>query len=152
MLDQIISSLKGELLEKFTGSEQSIPQDKVDDVVGLAKDNMLGTVKDEAQRGNLGGLMDLFKNKENVASNPIVSNMIMKYAGDLGAKLGLDPNMAKTVANFAIPFILKKFMGKAEEQGMDHQGILGMLGGNLEGGLGDMLKGQLGGGLGGLFK
>ncbi len=151
MLEQIISSLKGELMQKFTGGEQSIPEHKVDDAVRLAKDNMVDSVKDEAQRGNIGGIMDLFKNKQNVESNPIVSNMIMKYAGDLGTKLGISPNMASTIASFAIPFILKKLMGKADEQGMDQTGIMGMLG--QEGGLGDVFKGgNLGDTLGGLFK
>lgn len=155
MIEQIISSLKGEMMQKFTGGEQSIPKEKVDDAAVLAKDNMLGTVKDEVQRGNIGGLMGLLDNKQNVANNPIVSNMIMKYAGDLGAKLGVSPNMATTIANFAIPFILKKLVGTAEAQGLNQASIMGMLGGS--GGaagndLGDMLKGKFGDSLGGMFK
>ncbi len=153
MLEQIIASLKGELLQKFTKGEQSIPEDKVDDAVGLAKDNMLETVKDEVQRGNLNGLLDLFKDKQNVASHPIVTNMIMKYAGDLGAKLGIPPNMATTIANFAIPFILKKIMGKAEEQGVDQNALMGMLGGSMGGGdMGNLMKGKFGDALGGFLK
>lgn len=152
MIEQIISSLKGELMQKFTAGEQSIPQDKVDDAAVLAKDNMVGTVKDEVQRGNLNGILGLLDNKQNVESNPIVSNMIMKYAGDLGAKLGISPSMATTIANFAIPFILKKLMGKAEAQGMDKTSIMGMLGGSGKNDMGDMLKGKLGDSLGGLFK
>lgn len=152
MLEQVISSLKGELLQKFTGGEQAIPEDKVDDAVGLAKENMLGTVKDEVQRGNINGLLDLFKDKQNVATHPIVANMIMKYAGDLGSKLGLDPNMAKTIANFAIPFLLKKIMGKAGKQGMNQQTIMSMLGGSMGDDIGNMLKGKFGDSLGGFFK
>lgn len=152
MIEQIISTLKGELKQKFTGSEQSISEDKVDDAAVLAKDNMLGAVQDEVQRGNINGLLNLFNNKQNVASNPIVTNMIMKYAGDLGAKLGIDPNMATTIANFAIPFILKKIMGTAQEQGMDQTAIMGMLGGSGSSDLRDMLKGKLGDSLGGFFK
>lgn len=158
MIEQIISSLKGEMMQKFTGGEQSIPKEKVDDAVVLAKDNMLGTVKDEVQRGNINGLMGLLDNKQNVSSNPIASNMIMKYAGDLGSKLGISPSMATTIANFAIPFILKKLTGTAQAQGMNQASIMGMLGGlGGSGGaagndVGDMLKGKFGDSLGGLFK
>lgn len=152
MLEQIISSLKGELLQKFTGGEQGIAEDKVDDAVGLAKDNMMETVKDEAGRGNINGLLDLFKDKQNVAGNPVVSHMITKYAGDLGSKLGLEPNMAQTIANFAIPFLLKRLMGKAEEQGMNQQSIMAILGGGMGDDVGNMLKDKFGGALGGFFK
>lgn len=152
MIEQIISSLKGEMMHKFTGGEQSMPEDKVNDAAVLAKDNMVGTVQDEVQRGNLNGLMGLFDKNTDITGNPIVANMIMKYAGDLGSKLGLSPSMATTVANFAIPFILKKVLGKAGEQGLNQASIMSMLGSAGGDSLGDMLKGDLGKSLGGFFK
>ncbi len=153
MIDQILSSLKGEMMQKFTGSgEQGIPEDKVNDAAVLAKDNMVGTVQDEVKQGNLSGLMGLFDKNTDVANNPITSNMIMKYAGDLGSKLGLSPDMSQKVAGFAIPFILKNILGKASEQGMNQSSIMSMLGGAGSGDLGDMLKGDIGKTLGGLFK
>lgn len=153
MIEQILSSLKGEMMQKFTGGEQSIPEDKVNDAAVLAKDNMIGTVQDEVQRGNINGLMGLFDKNTDVTGNPIVSNMIMKYAGDLGSKLGLSPSMSQTVANFTIPFVLKKLLGKAGEQGLNPASLMSMLGGaGGSGDLGDMLKGDLGKSLGGFFK
>lgn len=152
MLDQIINSLKGELAKKFTG-EFGMQEDKVDDAVGIAKDDIFETVKDEVGRGNLGGLMSLFQNKEQIGSNPIVTNIIKKYAGDLGSKLGLDPSLSSTIANYAIPFILGRFINTAQEKGVDQASLMSMLGGSGQGkDLGDMLKGQFGDSLGGLFK
>ncbi|MEK6482221.1 DUF937 domain-containing protein [Catalinimonas sp. 4WD22] len=152
MLDQIINSLKGELAKKFTG-EFGMQEDKVDDAVGIAKDDIFETVKDEVGRGNLGGLMSLFQNKEQIGSNPIVTNIIKKYAGDLGSKLGLDPSLSSTIANFAIPFILGRFISTAQEKGVDQASLMSMLGGSGQGkDMGDMLKGQFGDSLGGLFK
>lgn len=152
MIDQIINSLKGELTKKFTG-DFGMQQEKVDDAVVLAKDDIFDTVKDEVGRGNLGGLMSLFQNKEQIATNPMVTNMIRKYAGNLGSKLGLDPNMASTIANYAIPFIIGKFVNTAQEKGIDQASLMSMLGGSgKEKDLGDTLKGQFGDSLGGFFK
>ncbi|MDF9796144.1 hypothetical protein OKW21_001407 [Catalinimonas alkaloidigena] len=152
MLDQIINSLKGELSKKFTG-DFGMQEDKVDDAVAIAKDDIFETVKDEIGRGNIGGLMSLFQNKEQIGSNPIVTNIIKKYAGDLGSKLGLDPNLSSTIANYAIPFILGKFINTAQEKGVDQASLMSMLGGSGDGkDIGDMLKGQFGDSLGGLFK
>ncbi|WKN30222.1 DUF937 domain-containing protein [Porifericola rhodea] len=154
MIDQIINSLKGELSKKFTG-EFGMEQDKVDDAVVIAKDDIFETVKDEFGRGNLSGLMGLFQNKEQIATNPIVTNIIRKYAGDLGSKLGIDPQMSTTIANYAIPFILSKFVNTAQEKGVDQASLMSMLSGGGKGDgkdLGDMLKGQLGDSLGGFFK
>lgn len=152
MLDQIINSLKGELAKKFTG-EFGMQEDKVDDAVGIAKDDILETVKDEVGRGNLGGLMSLFQNKEQIGSNPIVTNIIKKYAGDLGSKLGLDPSLSSTIANYAIPFILGRFINTAQEKGVDQASLMSMFSGSGDGkDIGDMLKGQFGDSLGGLFK
>lgn len=152
MIDQIINSLKGELTKKFTG-DFGMQQEKVDDAVVLAKDDIFDTVKDEVGRGNLGGLMNLFQNKDQIATNPIVTNMIRKYAGDLGSKLGLDPNLSGTIANYAIPFILGKFINTAQEKGIDQASLMSMLGGSEKGkDLGDKLKGQFGDSLGGFFK
>ncbi len=156
MIDQIINSLKGELSKKFTG-DFGMQQDKVDDAVGLAKDDIFGTIKDEAGRGNFGGLMGLFQDKEQIASNPIVINMVKKYAGDLGSKLGLNPSMSSTIANYAIPFVLSKFINTAQEKGVNPASLMSMLGGSddkdsKEEDLGDKLKGQFGDSLGGFFK
>ncbi|WPP52339.1 hypothetical protein [Catalinimonas niigatensis] len=152
MIDQIINSLKGELTKKFTG-DFGMQQEKVDDAVVLAKDDIFDTVKDEVGRGNLGGLMSLFQNKEQIATNPMVTNMIRKYAGNLGSKLGLDPKLSSTIANYAIPFILSKFINTAQEKGIDQASLMSMLGGSGKGkDLGDSLKGQFGDSLGGFFK
>lgn len=152
MIEQIISTLKGELSKKFTG-EYGMQQDKVDDAVMLAQKDIMDTVKDEVGRGNFNGLMSLLQQKDQIATNPIVTNMVRKYAGDLGSKLGLDPQLASTVASFAIPFILKKFVSSTEENGLDMGSLMAMFSGPKgEEDLNDKLKGQFGDSLGGFFK
>ncbi|MFP4090267.1 MAG: hypothetical protein ACLFUB_01815 [Cyclobacteriaceae bacterium] len=151
MLDIIISSLKKELSQKFSG-ENGMQQDKVDDAVMLAKDNIFDTVKDEAARGNLSGLMSLLSQKDQLSSHPIVINIIRRYAGNLGAKLGLDPQTAESVASFAIPFAIKKLVSLAEERGIDPGMVMALLGGSGGPGKSSGDGPDLGSGLGGFFK
>ena len=129
MIQQIISSLKGELSPKLV-SDYGLAEDKVDEALSLAEQDIIETIKEEVGRGNLNGLFAILQEKEQVASNPIVTHMIRKYAGDLGARLGLDPTKAASIANFAIPFILRKFQDISQEKGIDLGGLMSMLSGS----------------------
>lgn len=129
MIQQIISSLKGELSQKLV-TDYGLSEDKVDDALSLAEQDIIETIKEEVGRGNLNGLFAILQQKEQVASNPIVTHMIRKYAGDLGAKLGLDPTKADSIANFAIPFILRKFQDISQEKGLDLGSLMSMLSGS----------------------
>lgn len=126
MIEQIISSLKGELSQKFT-ADFELSQDQADNSISLAQKNIIETIKDEVSRGNLNGLFSILQERDDIASNPIVTHMIRKYSGDLGAKLGLDPDQASTLAGFTIPFILRKFQDVSNEKGFDLTSLMSML-------------------------
>lgn len=150
MIDEIIQSLKGELSDKLC-SDFDVPDDQVDESLSLGQKAILETIKDEVGRGNFGGLFGILQEKkEEAASNPIVTHMIRKYAGDLGAKLGMDPNLANTVASFAIPFILRKFQELSKEQGLDLNALMAMI--NNPEGESEKMKGQFGDSMGGFLK
>lgn len=149
MIDKIIQSLKGELSDKLR-SDFGVPEDQVDESLSLGQKAIMETIKDEVGRGNFGGLFGILQEKEEAASNPIVTHMIRKYAGDLGAKLGMDPNLANTVASFAIPFILRKFQDLSKEQGIDLNSLMAMI--NTPEGGSDKMKGQFGDSMGGFLK
>jgi len=129
MIQQIINSVKGELSQKLV-NDYGLSEDKVDDALSLAEKNIIETIKEEVGRGNLNGLFSILQEKDQVASNPIVIHIIRKYAGDLGAKLGLDPTLASSIANFAIPFILRKFQDISKEKGFDIGGLMSMISGS----------------------
>jgi len=153
MIDQIINTLKGELAPKLVANH-NIDNDKVDDAIDVAQKSIVETVQGEVGRGNVGGLLSMLQDKNQLTSNPIVTHMIRKYAGDLGAKLGLEPSVAASVANFAIPFILGKFQDVVQEKGVDLGSLMSMFSGGQQSGNdpGDKLKGQFGDSLGGFFK
>lgn len=153
MIDQIINSLKGELTSKLV-SDYNIEDKNVDQAVDVAQKSIMETVQGEVGRGNISGLLSMLQDKDQVAANPIVTHMIRKYAGDLGAKLGLEPSVAASIANFAIPFIIGKFQDIVQEKGLDLSSLMTMFGsGNSSGNdIEDKFKGQFGDSLGGFFK
>ena len=153
MIDQIINSLKGELTSKLV-SDYNIEDKNADQAVDVAQKSIMETVQGEVGRGKISGLLSMLQDKDQVAANPIVTHMIRKYAGDLGAKLGLEPSVAASIANFAIPFIIGKFQDIVQEKGLDLSSLMTMFGGGNSSGndIEDKFKGQFGDSLGGFFK
>lgn len=129
MIQQIIIRLKGELSQKLT-ADYGLSEDKIDEALSLAEQDIIETIKEEVGQGNLNGLFAILQEKEQMASNPIVMQIIRKYAGDLDAKLGLEAAKADSIAGFAIPFILRKFQEISQENGLDLGGLMAMLSGS----------------------
>lgn len=145
MIKEIISSVKGDLVSQLT-SKFGIGPDKADESVELAKDNVSGTLKSEASKGNFSDLKKALSGRQTTKENGIINKIINNYMGDLTGKLGLSGSQSSSIANFIIPFIFDKIGKKTGSEGdMDKAGILSMLGG------GDALKKGLGEKIGGLF-
>lgn len=148
MINDIISSFKGDLISNIT-SKFGIGQDKAESSVELAKENVTGTLKSEAAKGNFGELKSALSGNQTTAQNGVVDKVIRNYMGDLTGKLGLSSSQSSSIANFVIPFIFNLIGNKTKSEGeMDEAGILSMLGG------GDAMKNikeGIGGKLGGLF-
>ncbi|MEL7001120.1 MAG: hypothetical protein AAFN93_00135 [Bacteroidota bacterium] len=143
MLDQILSSVKGELSSKMT--ELGLPSDKADDAVAIAKDDVLDVFKKEATGGNMAGILNLFNGKESIGSSSLVSSLVTQYGGSLISKLGLNPTTANMIAKFSIPFIMNKINDDSPDDGIGESGLAKMIGGGIMDSLGDSLKDKLGG-------
>ena len=108
MIDQLVKLAKeqlgGQLQQAGLNSAQINPS------MDIAKDTVVDGIKTEAMSGGLDNLLDLFNGKASATtSNPFVSNMIAKYAGNLMAKLGLSPQVSETVSKLVIPFVMRIF-------------------------------------------
>ncbi len=102
----------------------------------------------ELTSGNISGLKSLFKGELDIASNPIVGNIVNQLVESLSSKVGLSPNLASSIGTFVIPFVMNKISGKQPAGGFDLSSLTSML--SSEGsGLGETLKSGLGGALGG---
>ena len=126
MIEQIIESLRDDLSEKFT-EEFGIPQTEVDPALTLAQKNILSAIKYEVSQGNLNGLFSLLQETGKSTSNPVITQMIQKYAEDLLAETGIEAELADQVASFTIPFIIHKFQDMSKENGLDLTALMSML-------------------------
>lgn len=148
MLENIINQVKGQLTGELQDKFQLQP-DTASRSVDLAKENLMGEVKQRASSGDMGGLMDVLKGNKGTTESAATNNVIQKYISDLTTKLGIPENVAKQVAPFAINFIMQKVSGKMAAENLGQSDILGSLvGGKLK----DTLGKGLGDKLGGMFK
>jgi len=143
MLDSILNSAKGELLEQL-GSKFNLNPDQAGKTVDAAKKSVADGLLGEVTSGNISGLVNLFNGKSPVAGNPIVSGIVQQLVTSLVQKVGLSQQVAGTVSNFVIPFIVSKIAG-SKQGGFNADELTGMLGG----GVGDKIKSALGGDIGG---
>lgn len=144
MLDSILNSAKGELLNQL-GSKFNLNPDQAGKTVDVAKKSVTDGLLKEVTSGNVSGLVNLFNGKSPAAGNPIVNGIAQQMVTSLVQKVGLNQQMAGTVSNFIVPFIVSKISGSKQSGGFGADDITSMLGG----GVGDKVKSALGGDVGG---
>ena len=127
---------------KQLGSKFQLNQQQADKALSLTKDSLQAGLLKEATSGNISGLMNLFNGKSPVAGNPIVNNIASQLVGSFTSKLGLSPQIASTVANFVVPFLLSKISSQKPASGFDQAKLTELLGGAAGGQLGNILKTQ----------
>jgi len=143
MFDSILNSAKGELLSQL-GSQFNLNPDQAGKTVDVAKKSVTDGLLKEVTSGNVSGLVNLFNGKSPAAGNPIVNGIAQQTVTSLVQKVGLNQQMASTVSNFVVPFIVSKISG-SKQGGFDAGDLTSMLGG----GVGDKIKSAFGGDVGG---
>lgn len=145
MLDNILNSAKGELLNQL-GSQFNLNPDQAGKTVDVAKKSVADGLLKEVTSGNINGLVSLFNGKSPAAGNPIVNGIAQQLVTSLVQKVGLNQQVAGTVSNFVVPFLVSKISG-SKQGGFGADDITSMIGG----GVADKLKSAIGGqgGIGG---
>ncbi len=153
MLDQLISLGKDQLLGQLQ-QQAGLQQNQAGKALDVTQDSLTSTLISQVAGGNVGEIMSLFNGSAtSTAANPVVGSMISNLAGDLAAKVGINPQTAQTAANLIVPFIMQKFASKesgtAASEGdlLDKLGISGndAIAGIAKSFLGDNAGGLLGG-------
>jgi hypothetical protein len=142
MIDKIFSAAKSELTQQL-GSKFQLDASQTDKVFVTAKDSLQAGIMKEVTSGNVDGLLGMLNGKVSMQGNPIVSSLAKQLIGSLTSKVGLNQQMASSVGNFIVPFIMGKLADKKPSGGFDVAGLTTLLGG--EGGsLIDKAKSTLG--------
>ena len=150
MLDQLINSLKSEVGGQLS-SQTNLPAGSIDKVFSVISDVTKKEVTGQMLGGNLSNVMNLFSNQpNNSGANLLQSNISSGVISSLTSKLGISPEISKTIAAVAIPALINMITNKNSATPDDDPSPLNeIFGGEPKGGLlGGIAKGLLGG----LFK
>lgn len=151
MLENLLSLVR-ESAEDAIVSNPAIPNQFNDAAIKETTDQIVGGLKHQFETGNVSGLLGLVNGgTSNLASNPIVTQIITSLTQSLASKFGISTQQANNAASMIIGSVLPKLISKINDpndKSFDLAAIAKELGG---GGLGGMMGGLFGGGLGKLF-
>jgi uncharacterized protein YidB (DUF937 family) len=112
MLENLLGTLKSEVGSQILDQTQ-LPQTHLDGVFKVLGDVAKKEVVGNILGGGLENVMNLFSNQQNnAAANQIQSNMHTGVIDGLVSKLGLSPDMAKSVAASAVPALISMITKK----------------------------------------
>jgi hypothetical protein len=112
MLDQLIK-----LVEQHAGnaivSNSAIHDQHNNAAIKEVAQQIFNGLQNHATSGNLSQLTSLFQaNKSNIASNPIVSQLITSVAGSVASKFGVSSQAAQSMASNLLPTVMNQFVSK----------------------------------------
>ncbi len=150
MLEQLINSVKAEVGSQIAG-ETNLPSGTMDKVFSVIGDVTKSEITSQMIGGNLSNVMNLFSDKpNNNEANQIQSNISSGVLSGLTSKLGLSPQIARTIVAVAIPALVNMITRKNNTTPDDDPSPLNeIFGGSGKGGL---LGGVTKSVLDGLFK
>ena len=140
MLDNLINLVKehaGDAIVK----NNAIPNEHNEAAISTTANSILDTLKSQATSGNLGGIMDMFKN--NGTSNALSSSISNNVIGELTKKFGIDGSQASSIASSLIPKVMESFAKKTNDpndSSFNLQDVVKNIGGDAGGMLGGLGK------------
>lgn len=144
MLDNILNVLKSDVGGQIL-KQTNLPSDKLDGIFSLIGNVASSEVSKNMLSGDLSTVMNLFSEKKNNnAADQLQSNISSGVIGGLISKLGLSEGIANTIANIAVPALIKLITKKNSETADDDPSPLNELFGGKEGGLGGAMGNVLG--------
>lgn len=154
MLEQLMGLIQ-ENSQEAVVKNPAIPNENNNDVMQTLLGSITGGLQQEAQNGNIGGIMGLLSGKaaqsggSNLMSNPIVSGIANNAIGSIMEKFGLSNSTAAGLVSSVLPAVLNSFINKTSnpnDSSIDFNSILGSL---MGGGGASAVSGLQGGGGGG---
>lgn len=145
MLDEIIKLVKDEALGAVTNNTQ-VPADKKEAVVETTTSTIVNGLKEHFTPDNLSAITNLFSGAS-AGSGSLVTSLQSSVVNALSEKVGLNKDVANSIASAVIPAIMNLFSNKTNdpnEPGFNIESLIGAFGGKSGGGILGMLGGLLG--------
>lgn len=146
MLDNIIQLVKDEALGVIANNAE-VPGDKKEAVVETTTSTIVDGLKDHFTPDNLSAITSLFSGESPAGGSDIVNSLQNSVVNALSEKVGLNRDVANSIASAVIPAIMNLFSNKANDPndtGFNIESIIGAFGGKSSGGILGMLGGLLG--------
>lgn len=111
MLDNLLK-LVAEHAQDAIVKNDAVPNQFNDAAIQEATSVIQNNLSSSLSQGNLQDVLSIFGNSNQVASNPLVGNIVSQLAGNLGEKFGVQPQQAQSIANSLIPMVINQFAQK----------------------------------------
>lgn len=133
MLEQLMGLIQDHSQEAIV-KNPAIPNQHNNDAMQTVLQSVMGGLQNEAQGGNVGGLMGLLSGQSgqggSLMNNPIVAGIAQNAIGSLMEKFGLSNSAAGNIIAQVLPGVLSSMISKTSnpnDSSIDFGGIMGSL-------------------------
>ncbi|MBU1820456.1 MAG: hypothetical protein KKG00_02940 [Bacteroidetes bacterium] len=150
MLDQLLGLIQDHSLEAVV-KNPAVPDQHNNDVMQTMMGSIMGGLQQEAQSGNMSGLIGLLSGQSvkgesaGVMNNPIVSNIATNAVRGIMEKFGISGTAANGIVASVLPMVMSSLIGKISNPNDNSIDFNELLGG-LMGGAGNASAGVQSGG------
>src|SRR6478752_6782988 len=121
MLDQILNSEHNQLFDivkNFSG----VSNDQNEAATTVVKDTIVSSLTQQAQSGDLSGIMEMFSGNQTDLNSPAASGLSSNIVQNLVSKLGISQGNAASLVQQILPVVMNMFNNKAntaQSSGLD---------------------------------
>jgi hypothetical protein len=134
MLDQLLSLIQQNAQQGIVQND-AVPNDQNEDVMRTLLGSITGGLQQQAEAGNISGLMGLLSGKEGTSSsglmnNPIVASIANNAIQAIMQKFGLSGGAAGGIVSSVLPGVIGSLISKMSnptDSSFDFNGVLGSL-------------------------
>lgn len=121
MLENIISQIKSQVMDQVE-SHPDVPQEKKGETIEATTESIVSGLKQYIKPSNISAITSLFKGKVSemdVKSSTVAKNLESGVISSLTSKVGLQQNVAQSIASSVIPALIAMFTSKTREGSSD---------------------------------
>ena len=138
MLDQLLGLIQDHSQQAIV-QNPAVPNEKNGEVMETLLGSITGGLQEQAQSGNIQGIMGLLSGNSGTSSsglmsNPIVAGIASKAINAIMQKFGMSSGAAGGIVSSVLPGVLGSLISKVSNPGDSSLDFNGMLGGLLGGG------------------
>jgi len=133
MFEQLLDLVKGQSQEAIV-QNPAIPNEHNDEAIQTVTQSILGGMQNQAQSGNLSGLMGMLSGRSGTGgglmSNPIVAGIAQNAIASLMQKFGVNNSAASGIVASVLPSVLGKLINRTNDpndSSIDMNGVMGSL-------------------------